>query len=265
MHTVLLEETSCRAAKWLLLPGAGQSVFKLQLLRSPSAQEAHWACLVLCTPVSRCCPLGTMLVLGTYAPMCSLPSSLCCNLQGAELAAGLDQPEGVVPTPSMVSTMLNDVRQLTQLLWGDAGRASRVLQLVARHAGTGSAAARMAGYPEPAGPSTSQRQLLGLLDSVLMMLLASSVPVPAGDEQGDTGALSVVLLTAVLKRLHSHHRTDALLVAEHFPSHLSTDPQARHMLAELDMKATRSVLPADMEKHRLLLDKVDTHWIPRAL
>ena len=58
MHTVLLEETYCCAVKWLLLPGAGQSVFKLQLLRSPSAQDGHWACLVLCTHLSRCCPGG---------------------------------------------------------------------------------------------------------------------------------------------------------------------------------------------------------------
>ena len=118
----------------------------------------------------------------------------------------------------MLDTMLSDVQAIRQLLQGDAGCASRVLQLVARHASTGSAAARMANQPEPAGPSTSQRQLLGLLGSILMMLLASSVP-GRRDGQEDTGALSVVLLTAALKRLHSHHRTDAVQVAEHFPTH----------------------------------------------
>ena len=195
-------------------------------------------------------------MLETQAPMCSLPSSLCCNLQGAELVAGLDQLEGLQKspmwephTPSMVSTMLNDMQVIKQLLQGDAGRASRVLQLVARHASTGSAAARMANQPEPAGPSTSQRQLLGLLDSILMMLLVSCMP-GKRDGQEDTTALSVVLLTAALERLHSHHQIDAVQVAEHFPAHLDTSPPAVRMLDKLAVKANLAMRPAKEDQRR---------------
>ena len=267
MHTVLLEETSCCAAEWLLLPGAGQSVVQ-------AATGAQSLCtgssLGLPGPLHSCeqvLPRGTMLLLETYAPMCSFPSSLCCNLQGAELTAGLDQLEGALKshmqeprTPSMVTSMLDDMRVIRQLLQGDAGRASRVLQLVARHASTGSAAARKANQPEPAGPSTSQRQLLGLLDSILIMMLASSVP-SRRDGQEDTGALSVVLLTAALERLHSHHRTDALRAAEHFPAHLDTNPRAKHTLKQVDMEASRSQRPAKKDQHA----EVDTYGMPRAL
>ena len=135
-------------------------------------------------------------------------SSCCCALQVPDLLPAVDQLQEVATlwepcAPSMLSTMLGEVQELDQLLHGSVGATWKLLQLVSVHAASRGAADKM-GCVSQAAPSLDQGQLLVLVDSLLLLLLASSMRGSA-EGQDDPRRLSTVLLTVVLERVVGDH------------------------------------------------------------
>ena len=180
---------------------------------------------------------------------------------GCRLLAALDHlwrvSIGALCTASMLPKMLSEVRAIGRLLGGGTC-AWQLLHLVSTHATSQEAAVRMGcSTGSAADPRTHQGQLLGLLDSALIMLLAGSMP-DSTEGQGDPRVLSTVLLTVALQPLRKEQNwVKARKVATHMPRYHS-NPSV-HLTLQLD--AANSQMPKAPEaQYEALHSKFAKAW-----
>ena len=191
----------------------------------PSPHTAGPGCLAGCMPLSRRC-LGRP---ASCRPCCpahvrSPLSGLRDTLQAPELQATLQQLQDVgqpqmreAGTAKVLAALVAQVKAIGQHLHAGS-HAWRVLELLCGHATSEAASARWGRVPG-GGCSGNLRQLVGLLDSILILLLAGSVPGSA-QGQADTRVLSAALLRAGLQRMADNDIL-ARMAVKHVPSYLA--------------------------------------------